>query len=144
VKANINKIRFAFTISIPQSHPKGAKFMLANILFTLIPCLITSRWSHGIQDHHSAWEDSLSARLGPFWLERNHAFVLDHADVYVGLYLPILRRSNGRWQWNRLNLGFRACRGDEQIRQPGLDVRWIRPFAGTNASQRGTENEIPF
>ena len=103
--------------------------------FTLLSRLILSRWTHSHEEQSNAWEETVSARLGPFYLESNDVFVLDHSDVYLGICLPLPWRENGhfglsagRWQRFTLQLGYRACRGDEQVRQAGFEMVWQRPF----------------
>ena len=97
-------------------------------LFTLHTHLMLSRWTHSQAEHSNAWEETVSARLGPLHLESNDVFVLDHSDVYLGICLPLPRRENGRWQRHTLQLGYRACRGEEQVRQAGFEMSWKRPF----------------
>ena len=96
-------------------------------LFTLHSRLMRSHWSHSHEGQQSAWEDTASARLGPLHLESNHAFVLDHSDIYLGIALPLPRFVNGCWQRYLLQLGYRACRGEEQVRQSGFEIWWQRP-----------------
>ncbi len=116
----------------------------SNYLFALVLQLITSRWAHDIEGQHTAWEESCTAKIHPLCLESNNAFVLDHADVYIGLRFPFLYRSDGRWQWNWLNVGVRACQGDEQVRQAGLEMGWIRPFSNRLPLRNTSTNDIPF
>ena len=104
--------------------------MFTLYFFTLLSCLILSHWTHSHEEQSNAWEETVSARLGPFYLESNDVFVLDHSDVYMGICLPLPRRENGRWQRLILQLGYRACRGEEQVRQAGLEKYWKRPFPG--------------
>lgn len=107
--------------------------MITINLFTLHSRLMHSRLAHSHEEQSNAWEETVSARLGPFYLESNDAFVLDHSDVYLGISLPLPRRENGRWQRYIFHLGYRACRGEEQVRQAGFENLWQRPFLGQNA-----------
>ncbi|MCB9005781.1 MAG: hypothetical protein H6656_00075 [Ardenticatenaceae bacterium] len=101
--------------------------------FTLLSRLMFSRWTHSHEEQSNAWEETVSARLGPFHLESNDAFVLDHSDAYLGICLPLPRHENGRWQRHILQVGYRACRGEEQVRQAGIEMCWKRPFLGLTA-----------
>ena len=103
--------------------------MFIQRLFTLLSRLILSRWTHSNEEQSDAWEETVSARLGPFYLESNDVFVLDHSDVYMGICLPLPWRENGRWQRFTLQLGYRACRGEEQVRQAGFEKYWKQPFS---------------
>lgn len=102
--------------------------MFTQRLFTLHTRLMHSRRTHAHEEQQTAWEETVSARLGPLYLESNNVFVLDHSDVYLGICLPLPRRENGRWQRYTLQLGYRACRGEEQVRQTGFEKNWQRPF----------------
>ncbi len=116
--------------------------MFTQRLFTLLSRLMFSRWTHSHEEQSNAWEETVSARLGPFYLESNDVFVLDHSDVYVGICLPLPWRENGhfgmlnfvkplsagRWQHYTLQMGYRACRGEEQVRSAGFEKNWQRPF----------------
>ena len=97
-------------------------------LFSYVPRWLYSRWARDHKEQTSAWEESVSAWLGPIYLESNDVFVLDHADVYLGICLPLPWRENGRWLRHTLQLGYRACRGEEQVRQAGFEKNWQRPF----------------
>lgn len=97
--------------------------------FTLLSRLMHSRLAHSHEEQSNAWEETVSARIGPFYLESNDVFVLDHADVYLGVCLPLPWRENGRWHRHILQLGYRACRGEEQVRQAGIEMLWRRPFS---------------
>ena len=103
--------------------------MFTQRLFTLFTHLMHSRWTHSHEEHSNAWEETVSARLGPFHLESNDVFVLDHADVYLGICLPLPWHENGRWQRYILQLGYRTCRGAEQVRPAGFEKEWKRPFS---------------
>ena len=85
--------------------------MLNERIFTLITRLMTSRWARRDDEHHSPYEDSAMARLGPFQLSTNDCFVLDHHDAAVSLHLPL--------PGGYLRLSYTVCQGAEQIRQPG-------------------------
>ncbi|GJM42358.1 MAG: hypothetical protein DHS20C20_26400 [Ardenticatenaceae bacterium] len=105
----------------------------AHFLFVYVPRWLHCRWARDHQEHQSAWEETVSARLGPLYLESNDVFVLDHSDVYLAICLPLPRRENGRfglsagrWQRNTFQLGYRACRGEEQVRQAGFEMMWKR------------------
>jgi hypothetical protein len=102
--------------------------MFAQRLFTLHTGLMHSRWTHSHEEQSNAWEETVSAWLGLFYLESNDVFVLDHSDVYLGICLPLPWRENGRWQRYILHLGYRACRGEEQVRQARFEMLWKRPF----------------
>ncbi len=116
----------------------------AALVTHLVPRLITSRWSGNVQERHTAWEESLSAQAGPIQLESNHSFVLDHSDFYLGLRIPTLHRSNGRWQWGHFNLGYRACQGEDQVRPLGFTWLWIRPLSSSTLNRQWSVNDIPF
>jgi hypothetical protein len=45
--------------------------MMHEKIFSLITRLMTSRWARERDEHHSPYEDSLMARLGPFRLSAN-------------------------------------------------------------------------
>ena len=105
--------------------------------FTLLSRLMFSRWTHNHDEQSNAWEETVSARLGPFYLESNDVFVLDHSDVYLGICLPLPWRENGRWQRFTLQLGYRACRGEEQVRQAGFEKNWQRLFPSITAMRSG-------
>lgn len=107
----------------------------AVLMAGLVSRLIFSRWARGYEEHHGACEDAYAAHIGPLHLEVNQCFVLDHHDAYVGVRIPTLHRSNGRWQWGRLHLGYRFCQGDEQVRQTGVDVYWFRPLLRLRSAQ---------
>ena len=132
---------------IDTQHPSLKTHLAArfsNFLFAQIPRWMASTWFREVKVQHTAWEESCTSRIGPICLESHNAFVLDHADVYFGLRLPTIHCSNGRWQRGHLHLGYRACRGEEQVRQTGLDVCWIRPLADKTGSQIAKGNDLPF
>lgn len=99
---------------------------------TLVSRLMHSRWTHSHEEQQTAWEETVSARLGPFYLESNDVFVLDHSDVYLGICLSLPRRENGRWQKHGLQMGYRACRGEEQVRRSGFELLWLRSLWNSN------------
>jgi hypothetical protein len=84
-------------------------------IFTLITRLMTSRWAQEHDEHHSPYEESVTARLGPLRLSANYCFVLDHQDASVSLALPLPR--------GQLYLRYTVCLGEEQVRQPGWEAR---------------------
>jgi hypothetical protein len=85
--------------------------MFDQLLYKLIRRLIFSRRVTGYEEHHGPCEDHYAARLGPLRLEANDCFVLDHADAGAYLRLPIGR--------GHVEIGYRFCVGDEQIRRSG-------------------------
>lgn len=89
--------------------------MFTESIFSLITHLMTSRWAQERNEHHSPYEDSVIARLGPFRLSANYCFVLDHRDANVSLTLPL--------PGGKLHLSYTVCQGEEQVRQPGWNVR---------------------
>ncbi|MCB8980646.1 MAG: hypothetical protein H6657_24820 [Ardenticatenaceae bacterium] len=105
--------------------------MFTQRLFTLHTGLMHGRWTHSHEEQSNAWEETVSARLGPFSLESNDVFVLDHSDVYLGIRLSLPWRNNGRWQQYTFQLGYRACRGEEQVRPAGFEMVWQRPLFDT-------------
>ncbi len=121
--------------------------MFARCLFNLVSLLIFSRWARGYEEHHGAYEDACTARIGPLHLEVNQCFVLDHNDAYIGIRVPTLHRHNGRFQSGQLYLGYRVCSGEEQVRQTGIDVFWLRPLPKVNRGeicQPTNSDEFPF
>lgn len=106
--------------------------MFTKRIFTLISRLILSCWTDSYEEHSNAWEETVFARLGPLYLESNDVFVLDHADRYLGICLPLPWCENGRWQRHILQIGYRAWRGEEQVRQAGIEMLWKRRFPGSN------------
>ena len=58
--------------------------MFTLYFFTLLSCLILSHWTHSHEEQSNAWEETVSARLGPFYLESSDVSMLDHSDVYKG------------------------------------------------------------
>ncbi len=89
--------------------------MFTEYIFTGIARLMTSRWARERDEHHSPYEDSLTARLGPLRLSANYCFVLDHRDASVSLTLPL--------PCGQLHLSYTVCLGEEQVRQTGWNVR---------------------
>ena len=101
------------------------------LLFNLIYRLLFSRWMDdyvvsGYREHHDAYEDAYSGRIGPFHLYVNECFVLDHRDGSIGLYLPYpCRKQTGGWRWQRVRLVYTVALGTEQIRPSGWS--WYVP-----------------
>lgn len=93
--------------------------MLNERIFSLITRLMTSRRARHYDEHHSPYEDSVTAHLGPWQLTANYCFVLDHRDVNVSLTLPL--------PGGKLYLSYIVCLGEEPIRQSGWRVWWQRP-----------------
>jgi hypothetical protein len=129
--------------------------MFTQLLFTLIPRLIFSRLARNFTEHHGAREDAFSAWVGPLHLEVNQCHVLDHEDVVIGTELPFpLRQAQGLHRAGRggiacgkLEVAFIACRGEEQIREPGFRFHcWPRPVNNHNRSKQTAvlEEEFPF
>jgi len=94
-------------------------------LFNLILRLVPSRWSRRVAEHHSPFEESVTARIGPIRLETNHCFVLDHADARVTV------------QIGKLAAGYVACVGSEAVRQSGPVITW------NGRSLRQRQNQMP-
>lgn len=117
---------------------------LTELVFRVVPRLIANCPPGQVQECHTAWEESLSARLGPIRFECNHAFVLDHSDTYLGVYLPTLHRRDGGWYRGHLNIGYCACHGEDQVRQSGFSWLWIRPLPGSLLDRRAIVDDIPF
>ncbi len=97
--------------------------MLNERIFTLITRLIYGRWARHYDEHHSPYEDSTMASLGPFRLSANYCFVLDHRDTGVSLMLPL--------PGGKLYLSYTVCLGDEPIRPSGWAARWQRSYRPT-------------
>ena len=93
-----------FQLCLPQ--------FMNRFLFHLTTTLICSDRIRDYQAHESAYESSVTARIGPLQLEQNRCFVLDHRDSSVSVKL------------GRLVLGFTVCLGEEQVRQSGFICRW--------------------
>jgi hypothetical protein len=102
--------------------------MFSQRVFNLVSHLIFSRWARGYEEHHGSCEDAYAAHIGPLHLEINRCFVLDHDDAYIGIQVPMLHRSGGRWQRGRLYLGYRVCLGEEPVRETGFCTFWSRPL----------------
>jgi hypothetical protein len=94
--------------------------MLSQLVFTLVSVLLHSRLARAYAEHYGPQEESYSARIGPVEVSQNDCFVLDHTDA--NLAIPLSTR------WGRLTVRLTACRGTEQIRRPGLFLKWQRPF----------------
>jgi hypothetical protein len=86
--------------------------MFAHHLFSLIQHLMSTSWARDFEERFSPYGDTCAARLGPFQLEVYGCFVLDHADATIYLCMPSI--------WGKLHLGYRVCKGEEQIRLPGF------------------------
>ena len=95
--------------------------MLNERIFTLITRLIYGRWTRHYDEHHSPYEDSTLASLGPFRLSANYCFVLDHRDAGFSLTLP----------GGKLYLSYTVYLGDEPIRPSGWAAWWQRPYRPT-------------
>ena len=108
---------------------------LALLMAGQISRLISSRWAHGYEEHHSSCEDVYAARLGPLHLEVNHCFVLEHDDAYVGICLPTWHRLDNEWRRGRLHLGYQVCLGEEQVRDTGFCTFWSRPLLRRRSTQ---------
>ena len=108
--------------------------MLNERIFTLITRLIYGRWARHYDEHHSPYEDSTMASLGPFRLSANECFVLDHRDAGVSLTLPL--------PGGKLHLSYTACLGEEPVRWAGWSVWWQRPFPATSPTP--ADKEIPL
>ena len=108
-----------------ESIARGRQF-LALFLFTQIYRLLFSRWARGYREHHDAYEDAYSSRIGPVLLYVNECFVVDHRDGSVGLCLPYLcRKQTGGWRWTYVRLVYTVAVGTEQIRPSGWS--WYIP-----------------
>jgi hypothetical protein len=84
-------------------------------IFSLITRLMACHWAQARSEHHSPYEDSVTARLGPLRLSANYCFVLDHQDAGVSLALPLPR--------GQLHLRYTVCLGEEQVRRSGWEAR---------------------
>jgi hypothetical protein len=111
--------------------------MFTDLIFTLVIRLIFSPLARNYQEHHGAAEDAFAVWVGPFHLELNQAFVLDHEDVVIGGQLPT--------PFGRLEVSWRLCRGQEQVRQPGLGFHWLPADRGRPHEQTAVlEEDFPF
>jgi hypothetical protein len=113
--------------------------MFTQYLFALVPRLIFSRLARNFVDHHGACESAYSAWVGPLRLEVNQCHVLDHEDVVIGSHIPTL--------WGRLEFTFMACRGEEQIRERGVQCHWWPRVVTNHNRPKQTavlEEEFPF
>jgi hypothetical protein len=121
--------------------------MFTQLLFALIPRLIFSRLARNFVEHHGAREDAYAAWVGPLHLEINQCHVLDHEDVVIGTHFPTpLRRAQG-WTWGKLEIAYLACRGEEQIREPGFRFYWWpRPVTNHRRPKQTAvlEEDFPF
>jgi hypothetical protein len=112
--------------------------MLSQHFFNAVSRLISSRWVRGYEEHNGHCEDAFYARFGPFHLEVNRCFVLDHNDARVYIQLPTL--------WCKLNVRYVVCRGEEQIRQPGFYGDWQPTIRNRNIVKTAVcrTEDIPF
>jgi hypothetical protein len=122
---------------------------LALFLFTLIYRLLFSRWAGDYDEQHSAWEGSYRGRLGPFHLDLNDCFVLDHRDAAISLCLPCPCRERtggrwGRWRWGQVRLSYTVALGQEQIRPSGWSLCLSRPPAHLVYGRLDDSPQIPF
>lgn len=101
--------------------------MFSQMLFRLVQQLIFSRWARGYEEHYGPYEEVYVARLGPWHLEVNHCFVLDHDDACITVRLPTRR--------GPLQLGYVVCRGADKIRRPGFYVQWQKSLLRQCAAQ---------
>jgi hypothetical protein len=95
--------------------------MFDQLFFNLVEWLVRRRWATGYTAHDGRCEESRAAHLGPLELELNYCFVLDHRDAAVSFAAPTF------WGW--LRVGYRACLGEEQIRQPGFWLWLPKPLS---------------
>jgi len=93
----------------------------------LISRLIFSRWARRYEEHHGACEDAYAAHIGPLHLEVNRSFVLDHHDARISIHIPTPR--------GKLQLGYVACLGEDEIRQPGFYVHWQKRLLRLRSAQ---------
>jgi hypothetical protein len=122
---------------------------LALLLFTLIYRLLFSRWTADYDERHSAWEGSYCGRLGPFHLDLNDCFVVDHRDAAVSLNLPCPCREQavgrwGRWGWGQVRLSYAVALGQEQIRPSGWSCYLSRPPVHLVYDRLDDSSHLPF
>jgi hypothetical protein len=122
---------------------------LALFLFTLIYRLLLSRWAGDYDEQHSAWEGSYSGRLGPFHLDLNDCFVLDHRDAAISLCLPCPCRERvggrwGRWRLGQVRLSYAVALGQEQIRPSGWSLCLSRPPVHLVYDRLDDSPHLPF
>jgi hypothetical protein len=111
--------------------------MFTQHLFTLVTRLIFSRLARGFTEHYGACETAYFARIGPLCLEVNRCHVLDHEDVVIGTQLPTF--------WGKLDVVYRVCRGEDQIRKPGFDFVWWPAVTRNRPKQTAVpEEDFPF
>jgi hypothetical protein len=111
--------------------------MFAQYLFNLLSNLLSSRRLSGHAEHHGACEDAYTARLGPLRLEVNRCFVLDHDDASVSARMPT--------PWGKLEVGYRVCLGEEQIRQPGFYADLQKPWQrAVHGRSEDLDRDFPF
>lgn len=113
-------------------------------MFRRLPQWILSARSRAYVEKATAWENHFSAWYGPFYLECNEAFVLDHKDIYIGLQVPLLKRRNGSWHKDTVHIGYRACQGTEQVRSTGWQVSWAHTLPTDDCHQASHKDDIPF
>ncbi len=114
---------------------------LALFLFTQIYRLLFSRWVRGYSEHHDAYEDAYSGRIGPILLYVNECFVLDHRDGSIGLCLPYpCRMQTGGWRWQQARLLYTVAMGTEQIRPFGWSW-YVPPYW---PRRKNDSSSIPF
>ena len=118
---------------------------LALFLFTLIYRLLFSRWARDYSEHHDSCEDAYSGRIGPFRLDVNECFVLDHRDAAIGLCLPCpCREQTGRWCWGQVRLSYTVSLGEEQIRPSGWSFCLSRPPVHLVYGRLDDNPHLPF
>jgi hypothetical protein len=122
-------------------------------LFNLIHRLLFSRWvgvyASDYSEQHSAYEGSYSVRIGPWQLDLNDCFVLDHRDATVSLRLPCPCREQvggrlGRWRWGQVRLSYTVALGQEQIRPSGWSGCLTRPLVTVMCDRLEDNPHIPF
>jgi hypothetical protein len=111
--------------------------MFTQYLFILVTRLVFSRLARGHIEHHGACETAHAAHIGPLCLEVNQSHVLDHEDVVIGTQLPTF--------WGKLDVVYRVCRGEDQIRKPGFDIVWWPTVNRNRPKQTAVpEEDFPF
>jgi hypothetical protein len=115
--------------------------MFDQLLYNVIRRLIFSRWATVYEEHHGPCEDYYAARLGPLRLEANDCFVLDHADACAYLRLPAGR--------GHVEIGYRSCVGNEQIRRSGCHYDRFDPTSArlafpTKSPSRQAQSPEPY
>jgi hypothetical protein len=110
-------------------------------IFNLVCFLVFSRWARGYEEHHGACEEACTARIGPIYLEINRCFVLDHDDAFISLRIPTCGAPTLR---GRLEVGYVACLGQDEIRRPGFYQHWHRPRPKARPGQSRYKPGEPF